>query len=92
MKPEYKQQMLDQVLQNKREEKSRALIDALWSYDTNAYSGRGMNGRKCVSITLSSEVEMWNVAQDLGVDDMIIEAPKVDSLGLSIVIYWPSYP
>jgi hypothetical protein len=63
-------------------------------YEPESYSGRGMYGKNCVS--LKGDVSVWDVAYSLWFnnfddEDLDVPEPKTDSLGLGIVIYWPSY-
>ena len=67
-------------------------------YEPKAYSGRGMYGKKCVSITGDEEerISAWEVARalwfnNLDQDDLDVPAPRQDSMGLGIVLYWPGY-
>ena len=68
------------------------LYDALATlgYEPRCYSGRSMYGKKCLGVVLESDQELWSLAQALARDDIEIEAPKTDSFGRGIVIYWPS--
>ncbi len=77
-------------------EEVQKLIDALEDagYAPRAYSGRGMFGKRCVSIS-EVRVSAWDVAVALftgnDLDPTDIPEPRQDSLGLGIVLYWPSY-
>jgi hypothetical protein len=85
-----------------KEEKVKSLIDALIDSDftPKSYSGRGMYGKTCVSVSGggddSERPSAWNIARELfnehydGEFDNLPE-PKQDSMGLGIVLYWPSY-
>lgn len=64
-----------------------ALEDA--GYEPRAYSGRAMFGKQCVSVVLDSEGDIWNVARNLDANTNV-PAPRTDSMGRGIVIYWPS--
>lgn len=79
-----------------REKRSKKLIDILrdCAFEPRPYSGRGMMGRECVAISGDKEdgVTVWNVATLLGNEDIDVDEPSVDSLGLGIVIYWPTMP
>lgn len=74
-----------------------ALEDA--GYEPKSYSGRGMFGKCCVSVSSGGEdenVSAWDVARSLWFnnfdeDDLDIPEPRQDQLGLGIVLYWPSY-
>ena len=80
-----------------REERSKELIEALSQagFDPCAYSGRGMFGKECVCVK-GDDVSEWEVAKALwraNDDNEIVDvpAPRTDSLGLGIVLYWPYY-
>lgn len=49
------------------------------------YSGRGMNGRECLGFT--SDCDEVEFIYDCGVRG--VPLPKVDSMGLGKVFYWP---
>ena len=68
------------------------LYDALETldYEPRSYSGRSMYGKQCLGVMLESDQELWSLAQALTRDGIEIEAPKTDSFGRGIVIYWPS--
>jgi hypothetical protein len=64
-------------------------------YAPEPYSGRGMYGEECVSLQ-DDDLSVWEIARCLWLnnfdrDDLDIPEPKQDSLGLGIVLYWPSY-
>lgn len=65
------------------------LIDALESagYEPRPYSGRGMYGKDCVAVS-GQFISPFKVGQDIGEG---FGAPREDSLGKGIVLYWPSY-
>jgi len=72
-------------------------LDALEQagYEPRSYSGRGMFGKQCVSVS-GDDVSAWEVARALWYnnfdeDDLDVPEPRSDSLGLGIVLYWPSY-
>ena len=75
----------------KTEQQVKALIDALEDagYDPCAYSGRGMYGKECVALR-GDNINLWEVARSLP-EDLNVPEPRTDSMGLGIVIYWPSY-
>lgn len=54
-------------------------------FDTCSYSGRGMYGKRCVSVYIRPN-EIWKEAD---VRDLIGKAPTTDSMGKGIVAYWP---
>ena len=64
-------------------------------YDAQAYSGRGMMGRKCVSFTANGLIQQAMgdlVAACDNIDDAmeIIRKVSTDSMGLGTVFYWKS--
>lgn len=73
-----------------------ALEDA--NFEVKSYSGRGMFGKSCVSVSQrdGEGVSAWEIARELfhenhdGAFENVPE-PRQDSLGLGIVLYWPSY-
>lgn len=73
-----------------------ALEDA--NFEVKSYSGRGMYGKSCVSVSQreDEETSAWEIARELFnrdhdciFDD--VPEPRQDSLGLGMVFYWPSY-
>lgn len=67
---------------------SDILADA--GYDAEPYSGRGMYGAQCVSVSLDSDADLWRLATELArVSDEDIPPPRTDTLGYGIVAYWP---
>jgi hypothetical protein len=86
-------------------EQVKKFIDALEDadYTSKPYSGRGMFGKSCVSVSGGGRddednppVSAWEIAKDLFTERWDGEfdnlpAPQQDSLGLGIVLYWPSY-
>ena len=73
-----------------------ALEDA--GYEPKSYSGRGMYGKSCVSVSGDEDerVSAWEIAKSLwwnapDGEAMDIPEPRQDSLGLGIVLYWPSF-
>jgi hypothetical protein len=86
----------EEEMPNKSKVEVKKFIEALEEsgYEPESYSGRGMYGKECVSI--SGDVSAWDVARALWFcnfdsDDLDIPEPKQDQLGLGIVLYWPSY-
>lgn len=67
------------------------LIDALedCGYEWREYSGRGMMGAKCVSVVVEGDNIIWEMARDLA--DIELSAPKTDSMGRDIILYWPRF-
>ena len=61
-------------------------------YEPFAYSGRGMFGKKCFAITISSVNELFNFGVKFGrncdIDTYCLNL-HTDSLGLDTVAYWP---
>lgn len=68
---------------------AQELIDALQSagYEWREYSGRGMMGARCVGVELDNERDIWKLSRDL--IDYDIRSPRIDSMGLGIIVYWP---
>lgn len=69
-------------------------------YETRAYSGRGMYGKECLAVTVSDVSAMWTMAMMLQ-EDLIEDEdldftgpfpPRYDSMGLGVILYWPSIP
>lgn len=85
----------------KPKEEVQKFIEALEDagYEPKSYSGRGMFGKDCVSVSGNDEdgnrISQWNLARALFYDteDDVgnIPEPRQDQLGLGIVLYWPSY-
>jgi hypothetical protein len=82
----------------KTPEEVTLLIKALEEayFEVKSYSGRGMFGKYCVSVSDGSSA--WDIAKGLWRNDFgseldycDIPEPRQDSLGLGIVLYWPSY-
>ena len=75
----------------KPERHSLELIGALEDagYEPRSYSGRGMFGRTCVSV--SGDISIWEIARNID-QDIHIPNPSTDSMGLGTVLYWPTYP
>ncbi len=78
-------------------EETRALIDALdeCGYEPKSYSGRGMFGKCCVSVS-GDNLDAWDVARSLFEETWDgafarLPNPHQDQLGRGIVLYWPSY-
>jgi hypothetical protein len=60
------------------------------NYDPYSYSGRGMYGKSCLAINLDNDGQLWELALELGREHAHFPAPKTDSMGKGIVVYWPS--
>lgn len=56
-----------------------------------SYSGRGMYERQCVGIVVDSDDDLWNLAQQLGAESVVIEPPRIDQMGRGIIAYWPRF-
>jgi hypothetical protein len=56
-----------------------------------SYSGRGMYERQCVGIVVDSDDDLWNLAQQLGAESVVIESPRIDQMGRGIIAYWPRF-
>lgn len=76
---------------------AQRLIDAIEAgcqYDALSYSGRGMYGKRCVSVNLDNTADLLHLGallgEELGVDS--VPTPSIDSMGRGIVVYWPSIP
>ncbi len=69
-------------------------------YETRSYSGRGMYGKDCLAITVSSPMALWNLAlilkedlmEDEDLDFQEPSTPNWDAVGLGYVLYWPNVP
>ena len=79
------------------QEKVKKFIEALEDagYDPKPYSGRGMFGKQCVSVS-EEDVTAWDIAHGLWYlvpedEHLDVPEPRQDSMGLGIVLYWPSY-
>lgn len=72
------------------------LTEALRTVDLEpqSYSGRGMYGRQCVSVKGSSQKDLISRIVMCGLEPeqvgQLIQMSHADSLGLGVVIYWPS--
>ena len=67
----------------------RSILNEM-NYDPYSYSGRGMYGKTCVAINLDNDAQLWDLAFELGKKSEYFPAPKTDSMGKGIVVYWPS--
>ncbi len=72
---------------------SQELIDALIDagFRASSYSGRGMDGKNCVSVKNASA---WAIAYGLGrvrPNALNVPHPYIDQLGRNSVLYWPHY-
>jgi len=63
------------------------------------YSGRGMFGRQCLSVTTEDGQDPISLLADLvsDCDDTkeaarLLRGARTDSMGRETVIYWPGYP
>jgi len=74
-----------------------ALIESS-GFEPSSYSGGGMYGKECVSVRgVRGDVTPWDVAWNLAMTvqdehegSIYIPEPRIDSLGLGVIIYWPS--
>jgi glucan biosynthesis protein len=55
-------------------------------FDPTSYSGRGMFGKRCVSVYVRPN-EIWKEAE---VVEIVGARPTTDSMGKGIVVYWPN--
>jgi hypothetical protein len=59
-------------------------------YDvTTTYSGRCMYGRRCLGVTVDHSGHIFQLGQLLHEYDEMGE-PRTDSMGLSVIVYWPA--
>ena len=71
-------------------------------YEPKSYSGRGMYGRRCVSVAADGSAFsiLGEIVRSLGALDLsgqetadlaaeIIHGAKADQMGLGVVVYWP---
>lgn len=63
-------------------------------YVPDSYSGRGMDGKRCVSLATEDSVftVLANLINEYGVAEAaseLVRWTKQDSLGRRIVLYWP---
>jgi hypothetical protein len=86
----------------KDQEQVQKFIDALLNadYTPKPYSGRGMYGKSCVSVSGgggdTEQPSAWEIAKELANERWEgefynVPEPRQDQLGLGIVLYWPSY-
>ena len=62
-------------------------------YETTPYSGRGMDGRYCVSVNVDYASEAFDIGHALGLDHADNPgAPDSDALGKGAVLYWRNMP
>lgn len=71
----------------------QTLMDA--GYEPRAYSGRGMYGRQCISVTTGERVhsvlaDIIACCEDVDAASDMIRGASTDNMGLDHVIYWPS--
>jgi len=71
--------------------------DAVYNFEIQPYSGRGMHGKECLAIVTA--INLFYISVEVGVsfkshgyDWWKISEPKQDSMGLATVYYWPSIP
>lgn len=63
------------------------LADAIGGEVYESYSGRGMFGRTCMGISFGDASTVLYEAKSAG-----LPKPKLDSLGIDWITYWPSVP
>lgn len=62
-------------------------------YETEPYSGRGMEGRYCVSVNVDDKAEVFEIGFALGQDHADNPGgPWFDALGKGVVLYWRNMP
>lgn len=61
-------------------------------YEPRSYSGRGMYGKECVGVTCDNQVDLIFDMMDHASRNQIKELKGciTDSMGRSIIVYWPS--
>lgn len=61
-------------------------------YEARSYSGRGMYGKECVGVTCDNQVDLIFDMMDHASRNQIKELKgcKTDSMGRSIIVYWPN--
>ena len=71
-------------------ELKRIIQDA--GYEARSYSGRGMYGKECVGVTCDNQVDLLFDMMDHASRTQIkqLKGCKTDSMGRSIIVYWPS--
>lgn len=55
--------------------------------ETRSYSGRGMYGKECLGAVAHSAEDVYAECGRAN-----IKSARTDSMGLSVVVYWPSIP
>jgi len=71
---------------------SKELLDALEAegFEFRSYSGRGMYGKSCFGVTLSSAAELFGLGRCVGEFEELSRTPETDSMGRGIIAYWPN--
>ena len=67
----------------------------LEDFNPSSYSGRGMYGRQCLSITTDRDsfsilAKIMRDCEDVEEASALLAKAKTDSMGRGTVIYWPS--
>lgn len=85
-----------------KKEDNQAFLDLLVTvaedcgYETRSYSGRGMYGEHCIGIAMDSDSSISSLAYNIGRADedevaaSYMDRMATDSLGLNIIVYFPS--
>lgn len=70
-----------------------SITDQLDNETIEPYSGRGMNGRVCLSIRFDSLSDAFAFGVAIGDDStlarLLINGAKFDEMGRGVVVYWP---
>jgi hypothetical protein len=73
------------------------LEELLEFFDAKNYSGRGMHGRQCLSVTTEGGQLAFQLMEDIvtecadsGEVAEMYDGVRTDDMGLSVVLYWPN--
>ena len=73
------------------------LEDLLSAHGARPYSGRGMSGRKCLSVQTEDGYPLMKLLSDIitGCEDVyeaaeLLRKVRTDDMGRETVLYWPS--
>lgn len=65
-------------------------------HDVRSYSGRGMNGRKCLAVTTTDGQSVLHLLSQIvsGCEDVeeaeeLLRSARTDAMGTETVVYWP---
>lgn len=60
-------------------------------HTTRQYSGRGMYGQQCLSVSIDTMSDAFGVMAMLGAasEGQSVPMPRTDSMGKGLVMYWP---